>query len=94
LRIAFDRTVGDQMEEVNQSLAELWDAAMALRDLIAKASSTLPAENARPIIAAIEANASIIDAIEARWGKDVWERHRRNEHQRAPLDCARAVPAK
>jgi hypothetical protein len=64
-----------QMEEINQSLAELWDAATALPDLIEKASSTLPVENAKPIIAAIEANASIIDAIEAKWGKDVWDRH-------------------
>jgi hypothetical protein len=45
------------------------------RDLIEKASSTM---NARPIIAAIEANVSIIEAIEARWGKDVWERHRKS----------------
>ena len=65
-----------EMEEVNQSLTELWDAATALHDLIEKATSMLPAENARAIIAAIEANTSIIEAIEARWGKDVWERHR------------------
>ncbi len=62
------------MEEINEALIELWDAATALHDLIEKASSTLPAENAKPIIAAI-ANVSIIEAIEARWGKDVWERH-------------------
>jgi hypothetical protein len=49
----------DHIEEVNQSLIELWDAALALHDL---------AEKAKPII----------DAIEARWGKDVWERHRKS----------------
>jgi hypothetical protein len=72
------RTWRIQMEDINQSLAELWDAATALHDLVEKASSTLPAENARPIVAAIGANASIIEAIEARWGKDVWERHRKS----------------
>jgi hypothetical protein len=45
------------MEEINQSLAELFDAATALRDAV---------EKAKPLI----------EAIEARWGKDVWERHR------------------
>jgi hypothetical protein len=65
----------DHIEEVNQSLTELLDAATALHDAV---------EKAKPMI----------EAIEARWGKDVWERHRRNEHQRAPLDCARSVPAK
>jgi hypothetical protein len=70
--------MSDDVREVNESLMELWDAAMALRDLIEKASSTLPAENAKPIIAAIEASASIIEAIEACWGKDVWERHRKS----------------
>lgn len=68
--------MSDHRREVNQSLIELWDAATALHDLIEKATSILPAEKAGPIIAAIEANASIIEAIEARWGKDVWERHR------------------
>jgi hypothetical protein len=63
-------------DHVNRSLIELWDAATALRDLIEKATSILPVGDAKPIIAAIEANASIIEAIEARWGKDVWERHR------------------
>jgi hypothetical protein len=48
-----------RIEEVNQSLTELWDAALALHDL---------AEKAKPII----------EAIEARWGKDVWERHRKS----------------
>jgi hypothetical protein len=62
-------------DHVNKSLIELWDAATALHDLIEKAASFLPVGNAKPIIAAIEANASIIEAIEARWGKDVWERH-------------------
>jgi hypothetical protein len=38
----------DHIEEVNQSLVELWDAATALHDLIEKASSTLPVENAKP----------------------------------------------
>jgi hypothetical protein len=66
------------MEEVNQSLTELWDAATALHDLIKKASSILAVERAKPIIAAIEANAPIIEAIEVRWGKDVWERHRKS----------------
>ena len=70
--------MSDHAREVNQSLIELWDAAMALHDLIEKAASILPVENARPIIAAIEANAPIIEAIEARWGKDVWERHRKS----------------
>jgi hypothetical protein len=47
------------MEEVNQSLVELFDAATALHDAI---------EKAKPII----------EAIEACWGKDVWERHRKS----------------
>jgi hypothetical protein len=47
------------MEEVNQSLVELFDAATALRESV---------ERAKPII----------EAIEARWGKDVWERHRKS----------------
>jgi hypothetical protein len=64
------------VKEVNRSLIELWDAATALHDLMENAASILPAEKAKPIIAAIEANASIIEAIEARWGKDIWERHR------------------
>jgi hypothetical protein len=68
--------MSDHFEEVNQSLIELWDAATALHDLIEKAASTLPVEKAKPIIAAIETNAPIIEAIEARWGKDVWERYR------------------
>jgi uncharacterized protein (DUF4213/DUF364 family) len=63
-------------KEVNQSLIELWDAATALHDLIEKATSIRPMEKAKLIIAAIEANAPIIEAIEARWGKDVWEKHR------------------
>jgi transcription antitermination factor NusG len=67
-------------EEVNKSLTELWDAATALHDLIEKASSTPPVQNAKPIIAAIEANAAIIEAIEARWGRDVWERHRKSRN--------------
>jgi DNA-binding GntR family transcriptional regulator len=66
-------------KEVNQSLNELWDAATALHDLVEKAKSL--SENARPIIDAIEAHASIIEAIEARWGKDAWERHRRSRGQ-------------
>ena len=44
------------MEEVNQSLVELFDAATALREAV---------EKAKPL-------------IEARWGKDVWERHRKS----------------
>lgn len=68
--------MSDHAKEVNQSLIELWDAATALHDLIEKATSILPIESAKPIIAAIEANAAIIEAIEARWGKDIWERHR------------------
>jgi hypothetical protein len=71
--------MSDYAKEVNESLSQLWDGATALRDLIEKASSILPGENARPIIAAIEANASIIEAIEARWGKDVWDRHRKSQ---------------
>jgi hypothetical protein len=63
-------------DDANKPLIELWDAATALHDLIEKAASILPVGNAKPIIAAIEANASIIEAIEARWGKDIWERHR------------------
>jgi hypothetical protein len=63
-------------DHVNKSLIDLWDAATALHDLIEKATSIFPVENAKPIIAAIEANASIIEAIEVRWGKDIWERHR------------------
>jgi hypothetical protein len=63
-------------DDVNKSLIELWDAATALHDLIEKAASIIPVEKAKPIIAAIEANASIIEAIEVRWGKDIWERHR------------------
>jgi dephospho-CoA kinase len=47
------------MEEINQALAELVDAASVLRDAV---------EKAKPII----------EAIEARWGKDVWERHRKS----------------
>src|SRR5215831_4524690 len=62
------------MEEINQSLAELWDAATALHDLIEKAASILPVENARPII----------EAIETRWGKDVWERHRKSRNFERP----------
>jgi hypothetical protein len=76
LSFAPEDQMSDHVKEVNQSLVELWDAATALRDLIEKASSILPIEKAKPIIAAIEANASIIEAIEARWGKDVWERHK------------------
>jgi hypothetical protein len=49
----------DHIEEVNQSLTELLDAALALRDAV---------ERAKPII----------EAIETRWGKDVWERHRKS----------------
>jgi hypothetical protein len=48
----------DHIEEVNQSLTELLDAATALHDAV---------EKAKPMI----------EAIEARWGKDVWERHRK-----------------
>jgi hypothetical protein len=66
------------VEEVNQSLVELWDAATALHDLIEKAASILPVEKAKPIIAAIEANAPI---IEARWGKDVRERHQASKEE-------------
>ncbi len=62
--------------DVNKSLIELWDAATALHDLIERATSMLPGEKAKPIIAAIQANASIIEAIEARWGEQIWERHR------------------
>jgi transcription antitermination factor NusG len=72
------------MEEVTQSLTELWDAATAAHDLIEKAASILPVENAKPIIAAIEANAPIIEAIEARWGEDVWERHRKSRNFERP----------
>jgi hypothetical protein len=36
----------DRIEEVNQSITELWDAALALHDL---------AEKAKPIVEAIEA---------------------------------------
>jgi hypothetical protein len=49
-----------------------------LHDLIEKVTSIVPVENTKPITAAIEANAPIIETIEARWGKDVWERHRKN----------------
>jgi hypothetical protein len=51
----------------------LWDAATALRDLVEKAKS-IPGW---AIIDGIKANTPIIEAIEARWGKDVWDRHRR-----------------
>jgi hypothetical protein len=34
LRPAFDRTVEDQMEEINQAFAELFDAALADLDPI------------------------------------------------------------
>jgi hypothetical protein len=47
------------MEEINQSLTELFDAATAPREAVGKAKP-------------------IIEAIEARWGKDVWELHRRS----------------
>jgi hypothetical protein len=57
-----------EIEEVNQSLVELWDAATALHDLVEKGKSIMPIEKAKPII----------EAIEARWGKDVWERHQRS----------------
>ena len=73
--------MSDHAKEVNQSLIELWDAATALHDLMENDTSILPVENAKPIIAAIEANASIIEAIEARWGKDVWERHRNSRKE-------------
>jgi hypothetical protein len=62
----------DRIEEVNQSLTELWDAATALYEPIEQAKSTNPVERAESIIKAIEARKPVIEAIEARWGKDVW----------------------
>jgi hypothetical protein len=46
------------MEEINQSIVELFDAETGLREAV---------EKARPMI----------ETIEARWGKDVWERHQK-----------------
>jgi hypothetical protein len=40
---------------VNKSLIELWDAATALHDVVEKAKSILPTQNAKPLLDAIEA---------------------------------------
>ena len=60
-------------------LLQLWDAATAFRDLVEKAKS-IPGW---VIIDGIQKAKPIIEAIEARWGKDVWEGHR-NSRKEAP----------
>ncbi len=52
---------------VNKSLIELWDAATALHDLVEKARSMLPAQQANSLLDAIEASRPFVKAVEARW---------------------------
>jgi hypothetical protein len=66
---------------VNKSLIELWDAATALHDLVEKARSMLPAQQAKPLLDAIEASRPFVKAVEARWGEHIWERHRKRREE-------------
>jgi hypothetical protein len=61
---------------VNKSLIELWDAATALHDVVEKTKSIPPAGNAKPLLDAIDASRPFVEAVEARWGEHIWERHR------------------
>jgi hypothetical protein len=69
------------MSYVNKSLIELWDAAAALRDVVEKAKSILPAQKAEPLLDVIEASRPFIEAVEARWGEHIWERHRKRREE-------------
>ena len=66
---------------VNKSLIELWDAAAALRDVVEKAKSIPPTQKAKPLLDAIEASRPFIEAVEARWGEHIWERHRKRREE-------------
>jgi hypothetical protein len=66
---------------VNKSLIELWDAATALHDVVETAKSILPAQKAKPLLDAIEASRPFIEAVEARWGEHIWERHRKRREE-------------
>jgi hypothetical protein len=68
-------------ERVNKSLVELWDAATALHDVVEKAKSILPEEKAKPLLDEIEASRPFIEAVEARWGKHIWEAHRKRREE-------------
>jgi hypothetical protein len=66
---------------VNKSLIELWDAATALRDVVEKAKSILPAQKAKPLLDAIEASRPFVEAVETRWGEQIWELHRKRREE-------------
>ena len=66
---------------VNKSLIELWDAATALRDVVEKAKSIQPTQKAEPLLDAIEASRQFVEAVEARWGEEIWERHRKRREE-------------
>jgi hypothetical protein len=66
---------------VNKSLIELWDAVTALHDVVEKAKSIEPTQEAEPLLDAIEASRPFIEAIEARWGEHIWERHRKRREE-------------
>ena len=66
---------------VNKSLIELWDAATALHDVVEKAKSIQPTQKAKPLLDAIEASRPFIEAVEARWGGHIWERHRKRREE-------------
>jgi hypothetical protein len=65
----------------NKALIELWDAATALHDVVEKAKSIPPSRKAKPLLDYIEASRPFIEAVEARWGEHIWERHRKRREE-------------
>jgi hypothetical protein len=66
---------------LNKSLIELWDATTASHVVVEKAKSILPAQNAKPLLDAIEASRPFVEAVEARWGEHIWESHRKRREE-------------